>query len=111
MQYPGAVTEARVVLMTVSSEAEGLKVARGLVERKLAACVNVVPGVRSIYRWKGAVQDDRELLLVAKTRAELVDALVAAVKELHSYTVPEVVALPVLAGNPAYLEWVKEETT
>lgn len=104
-------SDVRVVLVTVSSEEEGLKVARSLVERRLAACVNVVPGVRSIYRWKGAVQDERELLLVAKTREELLPRVVAAVKELHSYTVPEVIALPVLSGNESYLAWVKEETT
>jgi periplasmic divalent cation tolerance protein len=102
--------DVRVVLVTVSSEDEATKVARGLVERKLAACVNVVPGVRSIYRWQGEVKEDRELLLVVKTREELLAKVVDAVKSLHSYTVPETIALPVVGGASPYLSWVREET-
>ena len=103
-------TDVRVVLVTVSSDAEATKVARGLVEKRLAACVNVVPGVRSIYRWQGDVKDDRELLLVVKTREELLPQVVDAVKSLHSYTVPETIALPVVGGAGAYLDWVRETT-
>ena len=104
-------TDVRVVLVTVSSEAEGRRIAHALVERRLAACVNVVPGVRSVYRWQGAVKEDQELLLVAKTREEHLAHVVRAVKELHSYACPETIALPVVGGAEAYLGWVKEETT
>lgn len=103
--------DLRVCLVTVSSEDEGMKIARALVARKLAACVNIVPGVRSVYRWKGEVKDDKELLLVVKTREHLLAHLVQAVKENHSYSVPETIALPILGGSEAYLGWLREETT
>lgn len=103
--------DLRVVLVTVSSEDEGLKVARGLVARRLAACVNIVPGVRSVYRWKGEVKDDKELLLVVKTRETHLAHVVQTVKELHSYSVPETIALPIVNGSEAYLGWLQEETT
>ena len=102
--------DLRVVFVTVSSEEEGMKIARSLVARKLAACVNIVPGVRSVYRWKGEVKDDKELLLVVKTREGHLAHVVQAVKELHSYTVPETIALPILGGSEAYLGWLREET-
>jgi periplasmic divalent cation tolerance protein len=103
-------SDVRVVLVTASSDEEATKIARGLVERRLAACVNVVPGVRSIYRWQGEVKEDRELLLVVKTREDLLGAVTDAVKSLHSYTVPETIALPVVGGAGPYLAWVREET-
>ena len=84
--------------------------ARALVDERLAACVNVVPGVRSFYRWEGAVQEDSELLLVAKTRQDLAEALAARVKELHPYELPEVLALNAAGGSPAYLDWIRTET-
>ena len=98
----------RVVLMTAPDAAAGEKLARGLVDAGLAACVNVVPGVVSIYKWKGKVERDAEVLLVAKTLAPRVDALVAFVKQNHSYETPEVLALPVLSGSPDYLKWLAE---
>jgi len=104
------VTDLRVVFVTVSSEEEGMKIARALVAKKLAACVNLVPGVRSVFRWKGEVKDEKELLLVVKTREPKLAHLVQAVKELHSYTVPETIALPILGGSEAYLGWLREET-
>lgn len=103
-------TDLRVVFVTVSSEEEGMKIARALVAKKLAACVNLVPGVRSVFRWKGEVKDEKELLLVVKTREPKLAHLVQAVKELHSYTVPETIALPILGGSEAYLGWLREET-
>lgn len=103
--------DLRVCLVTVSSEEEGMKIARTLVARKLAACVNVVPSVRSVYRWKGEVKDDKELLLIVKTREHLLANLVQAVKELHSYTVPETISIPILGGSEAYMNWIREETT
>ncbi len=102
--------DLRVVFVTVSSEEEGMKIARALVAKKLAACVNLVPGVRSVFRWKGEVKDEKELLLVVKTREPKLAHLVQAVKELHSYTVPETIALPILGGSEAYLAWLREET-
>lgn len=88
--------------------AEGL--ARALVERGLAACVNVVPGVTSFYRWRGQLQRDAECLLVIKTRAERLDELRAALTQLHPYETPELLALPIEAGLPAYLAWLDEST-
>lgn len=99
-----------VVFMTAGGEEEGAGIARALVEKKLAACVNIVAPIRSIYSWKGKVEDEREVLLVAKTRRELFDALRSAVTELHSYEVPEIIALPITAGLDRYLDWVLENT-
>ncbi|NUO54336.1 MAG: divalent-cation tolerance protein CutA [Polyangiaceae bacterium] len=84
------------------------RIARALVEQKLAACVNVIPGVKSFYFWDGALQEDSESTLVVKTTDAALEDLTAAVKKLHPYSVPEVIALPLSdAGNPEYLSWVK----
>lgn len=96
-----------VVLVTAPDLRVGTELARRLVEEGLAACVNLVPAVRSIYRWQGAVQEDAESLLIAKTRAGLVPALAARVRALHPYELPEVIALPVVAGSEPYLDWVR----
>ena len=98
-------TDALVVYVT-APEAEAPGLARALVERRVAACVNVVPGVRSFYWWDGKVADDAEVLLIAKTTSERLEALRSAVVELHSYDVPEVIALPISAGHPPYLGWI-----
>lgn len=100
-----------MVYMTAADAAEAARIGRALVERRLAACANVLGPIRSFYWWDGKVQDDAEVALVAKTRAELVPALTAAVKELHSYQVPCVVALPVADGNPDFLAWIEAETS
>jgi periplasmic divalent cation tolerance protein len=97
----------QVLLITAPDAGVGVSLARALVEEGLAACVNVVPGVRSIYRWEGAVQDDSEVLLIAKTREALLPALTARVEALHPYDVPEVIALPIAGGSPAYLAWLR----
>lgn len=100
-----------VVLITVPSMEIGEKIAHHLLERRLAVCVNFIPGVRSIYTWAGKINDDQELLLMVKTRAHLFrEELIPAVQALHPYDVPEILALPVLMGNPEYLDWVKAET-
>jgi periplasmic divalent cation tolerance protein len=100
--------EIRVVLVTTAGdEAESL--GRALVSERLAACVNVVPGVRSIYRWEGEVQADEEALLVIKTTEARLAALTARVQALHSYDLPEVLALPAVGGSAAYLGWVAGE--
>lgn len=101
----------RLLYITAAKVEEARRIGQSLVESGLAACANIVPGIESIYRWQGEVVQDREVLLVVKTRAELVDPAIARVKELHSYTCPCVVALPILTGNPAYLEWLGQETT
>ena len=98
------------MLVTAPDEETGRRIARALVEERLAACVNVLPGVRSIYRWKGAVEEASEVMLVAKTRAERAGLLAARVRALHPYELPEVVALPVTDGSRAYLRWVIAES-
>jgi len=100
-----------VALSTVGTAEDAERIARALVERRLAACVNVVPGVVSIYRWKGAVEKDEERLLVIKTRAERLEALREALVELHPYEVPELVALRVEAGHAPYLAWLDESVS
>jgi len=98
--------DARVVLVTAPDVAVARALARALVDERLAACGNIVPGVTSIFRWQGAVQEEAEALLVLKTSAERMDALRARVVELHPYEVPEVLALAVDAGNQPYLDWI-----
>jgi periplasmic divalent cation tolerance protein len=100
-----------VALSTVGTAEDAERIARALVERRLAACVNVVPGVVSVYRWKGAVERDEERLLVIKTRAERLEELRRALVELHPYEVPELLALPVEAGHGPYLAWLDESVS
>lgn len=97
-----------IALSTVGSAEEADRLARALVERRLAACVNVVPGVVSHYRWQGELQRDEERLLVIKTRAERIEALRDALRELHPYELPELVAFEISAGSPEYLKWLDE---
>jgi periplasmic divalent cation tolerance protein len=101
-------SERMVVLSTVSRPEDAEGIARVLVERGLAACVNIIPGVVSFYRWKGAVERDEERLLVIKTRAERFEALRAALVSLHPYEVPEAIGIPVEAGHRPYLDWLDE---
>jgi periplasmic divalent cation tolerance protein len=101
-------SERLVVLSTVGGAEEAERMARALVERGLAACVNLVPGVRSIYRWKGRVETEDEHLLVIKTRAERLPALKEALVALHPYEVPEALALPVEDGLAPYLAWLDD---
>ena len=103
-------TDALVVLVTTPSPERAAEIARALVEERLAACGNVVPGLRSIYRWEGKVQDDAEALLVLKTTRARFEALRDRVLALHPYEVPEVIALPVEAGSAPYLAWIAAET-
>ena len=103
-------SEFCIVLTTCSKFEEASKIAEAVVAEKSAACVNIIPGVRSIYRWEGKVADDREWLLLIKTRAERFAAVEAKVKALHSYQVPEVIALPIVAGAEGYMRWLRGET-
>ena len=102
--------ETRVALVTAPSPTVGADLCRALVEERLAACGNVVPGIRSIYRWEGQVVDEAEVLLVLKTVREKVPELIARTRELHPYEVPEILVLDVEAGHMPYLEWVTRET-
>jgi periplasmic divalent cation tolerance protein len=102
------VSEALVVLTTVARVEDAESIARDLVERRLAACVNILPPVASIYRWRGEVTREAEHLLLMKTRADGFEALRARLVAIHPYETPEVVALPVAAGHPAYLQWIAE---
>ena len=104
-------TVVRVVLVTMPDEASAATLARLLVEERLCACVNIVPGVRSIYRFEGKIEDAREVLLVIKTVAAGVGVLFKRLRSLHPYDVPEGLALVVDEGMQSYCEWVAEETT
>jgi periplasmic divalent cation tolerance protein len=102
-------TDKFVVLVTCSTPAEAQRIARAVVNARLAACVNILPGaVQSIYRWKGKVESARERLLLIKTSRKCLAKLRAAVERLHSYDVPEFIAIPIAAGSAAYLSWVEE---
>jgi periplasmic divalent cation tolerance protein len=103
--------KALVVYTTVPSKKMGELLAHRLVETRLAACVNIIPHVESIYRWEGKVQTAGEFLLVIKTVESRLTDLIAKIKKLHDYNVPEIVALPVVAGSPEYLNWLQSETT
>lgn len=98
------------VHITAASRPEAEKIARALVEEKLAACANIVPGVRSVYRWEGKVEEADEILLIAKTRAELFEPLRKLVKALHSYECPCIVALSITVGHQPYMDWLAQET-
>lgn len=99
------------VYVTCKDDAEALAIGRAMVEERLAACANVLPGMRSLYWWEGKVVEDQECVLVLKSRADRFDELLQQVKALHSYSIPAVVALPIVRGNPDYLQWLREETT
>ncbi len=101
-------TDKIVVLSTCASPEEAEKVARALVEKKLAACVNILPAVRSIYRWKGAIEDDQETLLLIKSSRALFGELRAEIQKLHSYEIPEAIAIPIVDGLERYLEWMAD---
>ena len=100
-----------VVFVTCGSEEEALKIAHSLVEERLAACVNLVSPVRSIYRWEGKIWDEKEWILIIKTQKERFEELERKVKSLHSYSVPEIIGLPIVEGSSSYLQWLLEETT
>lgn len=101
----------RVVLITAPDAGVGADLARALVDERLAACVNLVPGIRSFYRWEGTVADEAEVLLIAKTRAGRCKALAARVRDLHPYELPEVLEVPAVGGSSAYLDWVRAESS
>jgi periplasmic divalent cation tolerance protein len=99
-------TDKIVVFITTSSEEEARKIAESLVNRRKAACVNIVPRVDSLFWWKGKLDSARESLLLVKTKASLFPEIISLVKEIHSYEVPEIIALPIMAGSEDYLKWL-----
>jgi periplasmic divalent cation tolerance protein len=99
-----------VVFMTTASREEAEKISRGLVEPGLVACVNIVAGVRSIFMWQGMLSTQDEVLLVAKSRRSCFEKIVKTVRELHSYSVPEIIAMPILEGSADYVKWIQEVT-
>ncbi len=96
--------------VTTPSVEEAERIGAALVEERLAACANIFPGMRSVYRWKGVIENANETVLVAKTRQSLAEALIGRVKDLHSYEVPCVVILPITDGLPDFLRWIDDET-
>lgn len=102
--------EIFLVYMTAGNIEEARRIGRDLVESRLAACVNMIDGMHSIYRWAGELQQDTETVLIAKTTADRVSALVARVRASHSYECPCIVTLPISGGNPDFLKWIADET-
>ena len=106
-----AETPVRAVLTMAPDRETAATLARTLVKERLAACVNVVPGVQSFYRWKGRIREDAEVLLIIKTQEVLTEALASRIKALHPYDLPEVLVLPAVGGSAAYLDWIEAETS
>lgn len=102
-------TDKIVILSTCDGLEEAERIARQLVESRLAACVNVIPGIQSFYRWKGAMEESREYLLVVKTSRGLFERVRNQIEGMHSYEVPEAIALPIVDGSPGYLRWLAGE--
>ena len=103
--------EGIVVFVTASSEKEAQKISDKLIKKKLVACVNIVPGIQSIFRWKRKIYQEEELILMMKSSLSKFDEIVTEVKHYHSYDVPEIIALPIVAGAEDYLQWVEESIT
>ena len=100
-----------LIYMTASNDAEARTIARILVQERLAACVNILAGMRSVYRWEGEIQEESEIVLIAKSRRDRVPTLTDRVTEIHSYDCPCVVAIPIDGGNPDFLDWIDAETS
>jgi periplasmic divalent cation tolerance protein len=107
----GSGGEALLVLITCASREEADDIARKLVEDRLAACVNIMPQVRSLFWWENKVSEEEEVLLIVKTRRSRFGALALRVKALHSYSVPEIIALPIVEGSASYIQWIEESTS
>jgi periplasmic divalent cation tolerance protein len=99
-----------IAYITANSSDQAWRIGRTLVQARLAACVNVIPGMNSIYWWEGEIQEDAEMIVIAKTRESLLPKLIETVKSIHSYDCPCIIAVPVLGGNPDYLDWIGRET-
>ena len=103
--------DVRLVYMTAGSRDEARTVGQALLESNLAACVNIIDNMNSLYMWQGAVQDDQEVVVIAKTTEQRIPALIEKVNALHSYDCPCVLSIPVESGNPEFLAWIRNETT
>jgi periplasmic divalent cation tolerance protein len=99
-----------VVFITTPKEDEAAEIAQALVGARLAGCVNIIRDIRSVYRWQDKIEDDAEVLMIAKTQKHLFESIVKKVRELHSYEVPEIIAMPIVEGSEDYLSWLKEVT-
>jgi periplasmic divalent cation tolerance protein len=99
-----------VIFITTGTDGEARRVAEVLLEQRKAACINIVPTVTSLFWWKDRIESDQESLLIVKSKASLLDEIVSLVKGIHSYDVPEVIALPIIGGNPDYLNWIGQQT-
>ncbi len=104
----GPVTDNVVIMVTASSRRECRKIARRLIEEKLAACVNITQPIQSVYRWEGKVQQSKEFLLFIKTRRELFPQVKTEIALIHSYHTPEIICLPIIDGSPNYLQWIRD---
>lgn len=103
--------QALLILTNVPDEATATAIASMLVEKRLSACVNILPGVRAVYRWEGQIEQADEITLLAKTTSDRYAEAEAAIKALHPYDLPEIIAFPVAAGFPPYLKWIAQETS
>ena len=99
-----------IVLITATSKEEADHIGTALVNEHIAACVNILPQIRSLFFWEGKLQDENETLIIVKSRLSQLDRIITRVKELHSYTVPEVIAIPLIGGSPEYLHWLNDST-
>lgn len=99
-----------VVFITAPKEDEAAKIAQALVEARLAGCVNIIKNIRSVYRWQDKIEDDTEVFMIAKTQRHLFESFMKKVRELHSYTVPEIIAMPIVEGSEDYLKWLRDVT-
>ncbi|EPG74308.1 divalent cation tolerance protein, CutA1 family [Leptospira fainei serovar Hurstbridge str. BUT 6] len=102
--------EFRTIYITTKNEEEALKIGEALVAERLAACANIIPKMRSIYRWQGNIEKDEESILLLKTRSDLSGEVISRVKAMHSYTVPCIISWKIREGNAEYLEWIRTET-
>ena len=100
-----------IIFVTAASEQEAAAISRALVEEGLAACANIIPQIRSLYRWEGKIWDEREALIIIKSREDLFERIRSRVKELHSYEVPEITAIKIDEGDSAYMQWIESVTT
>jgi periplasmic divalent cation tolerance protein len=100
-----------VIFITCKDPAEAEKIAGALVERRLIACGNITTEITSIFQWKGNIENDQEVLMIAKSRNDIMENIIAEVKKLHSYETPEIIAMPIVSGSSDYLEWITAETT
>lgn len=102
--------ESILVFITAANEEEAANIAGAIVEQRLAGCVNIIRNIRSIYTWQGKTEDEQEVLMIAKTQRKLFPALAVKIKELHSYSTPEIIAIPIIEGSADYLNWLAEAT-